>query len=75
MSSESIRVFLINRNYSGPAERVRLVTCRLTCDYPTKEFRLYCLLAWQDLIARDISNLLENLPDLNNFDIKLSKIT
>ena len=24
--------------YSGPFERVRLVTCRLTCNYPTKEF-------------------------------------
>ena len=41
MSAEQIRVYSINRDYSGPAERVRLVTCRLTCDYPTKEFRLY----------------------------------
>ena len=35
------RVDPINRDYSGPSERVRLVPCRLTCDYPTKEFRLY----------------------------------
>ena len=42
MSAEKIRVYPINRDYSGPAERVRLVPCRLTCDYPTKEFRLYC---------------------------------
>ena len=27
-------------DYFGPSDRVRLVTCRLTCDYPTKEFRL-----------------------------------
>ena len=32
------RVYPINRDYSGPAERVRLVTCRLTCDYPAKEY-------------------------------------
>ena len=38
MISEYIRVYPINRDYSGPSERVRLVTCRLTCDYPTKEF-------------------------------------
>ena len=41
MSSEQIRVYLINRDYSGPSERVRLVTCRLTCDYPTKEYHHY----------------------------------
>ena len=35
------RVYPINRDYSGPSERVRLVTCRLTCDYPTKEFHHY----------------------------------
>ena len=35
--SEYIRVYPINRDYSGPSERVRLVTCRLTCDYPAKE--------------------------------------
>ena len=32
------RVDPITRDYSGPAERVRLVTCRLTFDYPAKEY-------------------------------------
>ena len=32
------RIYPINRNHSGPAERVRLVTCRLTSDYPAKEY-------------------------------------
>ena len=36
--SEYIR---LTRDYSGPSERVRLATCRLTCDYPTKEFHHY----------------------------------
>ena len=34
MSSE----YSITRNYFGPAERVQLVTCRLTSDYPAKEY-------------------------------------
>ena len=31
------RVYLITRNYSGPAERVRLVPSRLTSNYPAKD--------------------------------------
>ena len=29
---------ILSTDYSGPAERVQLVTCRLTCDYPAKEY-------------------------------------
>ena len=33
----------IIREYSGPAERVRLETFWLTCDYPAKEYHHYFL--------------------------------
>ena len=46
-----IRVYPINRDYSGPSERVRLVTCWLTCDYPTKEFHHKSLLALVQKLA------------------------
>ena len=32
------RVDPINRNFSGPAKRVRLMTCRLIGNYPAKEY-------------------------------------
>ena len=34
------RVYPINRDYSRPSEQ--FVTCRLTCDYPTKEYTTIC---------------------------------
>ena len=34
MPAEQIRVNPINREFSGPAERVRLQTCRLIGNYP-----------------------------------------
>ena len=56
MSSEQIRVYPINRDYSGPSERVRLVTCRLTCDYPTKEFHHYWLCKQRHLVSKIRTN-------------------
>ena len=49
------RVDLSNRDYSGPSERVRLVTCRLTYDYPTKEFHHY----WKYVSVRKASSILK----------------
>ena len=31
-------MYPINRDFSGPAERVRLINCRLIGNYPTKEY-------------------------------------
>ena len=41
MSSEWIRLYPITRDYSGPAKRVRVVTCQLTSDYPANEYYHY----------------------------------
>ena len=37
------RLVPINCDFSGPAERVRLMTCRLIGNYHDREFTLYCL--------------------------------
>ena len=37
------RLVSINRNFSGPAERVRLMTCRLIGNYHDREFTLYLI--------------------------------
>ena len=36
------RLLPINCDFSGPAERVRLMTCRLIGNYHDREFTLYC---------------------------------
>ena len=36
------RLVPINCDFSGPAERVRLMTCRLIGNYHDREFTLYC---------------------------------
>ena len=38
MFAEQIQVYPINREQAGPAERVRLLACRVIADYPTKEY-------------------------------------
>ena len=38
MSTEQVRVDPINRDFSEPAERVRLMACRLIGNYPAKEY-------------------------------------
>ena len=36
-----LRLYPITRDYCGPAERVLLVTCRLTCDYLMHMFNFH----------------------------------
>ena len=64
------RVYPINRDYSGPSERVRLVTCRLTCDYPTKEFHHYCTYTCNvtnELITNQTNKLTNKFTFLKGF--------
>ena len=46
------QVYPITRDYSGPAERVRLVTCRLTSDYPAKTSKNVCAQIKVDLVKK-----------------------
>ena len=36
-----IRVYPINRDFSGPAKRVQIMACRLIGNYPAKEYHHY----------------------------------
>ena len=62
----------INRDFSEPAERVRLMACRLIGNYPTKEYHHYYTptstsLDRRDNLNRDISPKCHEVLLMNRF--------
>ena len=63
------RIISINRNFSGPAERVRLITCRLIGNYHDREFMLYLIPV---KVERGLHGWFEDQPPLDNRFVLLS---